>query len=330
MFRQQPGLERISLARNSIQRLRERSFSGLNNLLVLNISGNSLTQLPVNVFTTRNLQILDLSYNDLANIRADTFVSLDRLQALNISSNSLRELRADIFNGLSTLIWLSVDDNSIESLQADVFANMRFLERLDLSGNKLRTFSGDVFGSSTIPLRRLFLRNNQLESIDANAFARTPNLDTLAISHNSMVTLPDNLLAGVRLRKLHMNHNLIDEITATFFGSLNYAEEIWLDHNRFTFIPQAGGDFSNLKRLTIEGNPWQCACFNDFLTTLTARKIAYRRPESRYFRGTRPVCVVTDQQCLKDINEARALGLADIYEAADHEDANAVQNTNRV
>lgn len=285
------------------------------------------------MFNLRSLQVLDLSYNDLADIQTNTFIGLERLQSLNISSNSLRVLHASIFNGLSSLVTLLVDDNSIETLQAGAFANMPLLERLDLSGNNLRTFSGDVFGTINNPLKRLFLRNNHLESIEADSFTYTPNLEVLAISHNEIVTLPDELLANVRLRILQMQHNLVDEITLPFFTSLNFAEEILLDHNRLTFIPEADGDYSNLKRMTIEGNPWQCACFDEFLGVLTLRNIVYRRPESRYYKGARPLCVVTDQACLKDVTQARELGLLEIYEAANHEAAtdghnNMVNNNN--
>lgn len=314
IFSKQPALEKISLAQNSIQRIRDRAFVGLANLREAKLSGNSLRQIPVDLFTSPLLQILDLSQNDITDIRANTFANLPNLQILNISRNAIRKLDANDLTGLSTLRWLAVDQNDLSSLPVGLFASLPLLERLDLGGNSLQTFSGDVFGENDLPLRILFLRNNNLVDIQANSFAHTPNLEYLAIDHNTIETFDDNLLTNINLKKFHMQHNAVSELSAGFYASLASTAEILMDHNKLAYLPEAEVDFTNLQRLTVEGNPWQCHCLDEIFTFITARGVDYRRENNPFYAGGRPLCVATSERtCIKDSDQVDQLRVRELY-----------------
>lgn len=314
IFNKQPALERLSLAQNSIQRVRNRAFVGLDNLRVANLSGNSLKEIPVDIFTSPLLQILDLSQNDITDIRANTFANLANLQILNISRNSIKQLNANDLTGLSTLRWLAADQNDLTSLSAGVFVSLPLLERLDLTGNSLQTFSGDVFGDNDIPLRILFLRNNNIVEIEANSFAHTPNLEYLSVAHNSIQTFDDSLLANINLKKFHMQHNAVTEMPAGFYATLSSTAEILMDHNQLTFLPEVDQDFTNLQRLTVEGNPWQCHCLDEIFIFVSARGVDYRRDNNPFYAGARPLCVTTSESsCIKDADQVLQLGVRDLY-----------------
>lgn len=318
IFRQQPALEKVSLAQNSIQRIRERSFAGLNSLRLLNISGNSLKQIPVGSFNLPQLVVLDLANNDIEELGPNTFANLQNLQALNISMNSIRQLNSDIFNGLSSLTGLLVNENNLESLPAGIFANLPLMERLDLGGNSLRTFSGDIFGDVDVPIRILHLRFNNLVALDGDAFAHTPRLEYLTIAHNAIASLPDKLLANFQVRKLHMQHNTLEELTPAFYSTLLSAQEILLDHNRLTFLPDVEGEFTNLERMTVEGNPWQCTCLEEIFNMITVHGIQYSSQKTNsFYTGARPLCVVTTADvCIKDVAQVREQEIIETYDAA--------------
>lgn len=305
------------MAQNSIQRIRDRAFIGLNSIRILNISGNSIRQIAVDTFDSASLQVLDLSLNNLESLRPNTFANLQGLDILNISGNSLSELDAAIFNGLSSLTSLKVAQNDLKTLQEGTFATMPLLERLDLTGNSLQTFSGNVFGDTQLPLRLLFLRNNNLAEIEREAFSRMPNLEFLTVAHNELKSFDATLFTNLsNLRKFHMHHNLVEEIPVSMLNDISSVQELLIDHNRLTFLPESEREFTNLQKLTVEGNPWQCPCLTEIFTLITTRRIDYRATDNPYYAGSRPICVVTSSDaCVKDLQEATQLGIVEKYQS---------------
>lgn len=232
-------------------------------------------------------------------------------------------MNENTFYGLNSLRKLFLFNNDILNIQARTFDGLTNLEELDLSGNSLQSFSGDVFGtsSSTLPtkLRKLFLKRNNLLVIQPHTFDKIINLDYLSFAFNSIVRLDENLfLPLTKLKKLHMNHNNIEELSATLFNTTRQLQELYIDHNKLTFFPDVANDFSNLIKVSVEGNPWQCPCFNEVISWAKERGISFNRvADNPYYLGSKPVCVVTrSNSCIKDINTVKENNIVAIYENA--------------
>lgn len=97
-----------------------------------------------------NLQWLDLSGNQLTTLPVDLFAGLINLRTLYLSNNRLTTLLVGLFTELTNLqtLWLSV--NRLTTLPAGLFAGLTNLLRLDLSANPLQgqgieatTYRGD-------------------------------------------------------------------------------------------------------------------------------------------------------------------------------------------
>lgn len=308
----------LTFAQNNIQTIAEGAFAGLDSLELLNISGNSIRQLSPNVFTTVQLKQLDLSRNDMAVIGDSTFIYLRYLEELDLQRNSIQYIGENTFSGLIGLKSLYLTNNDISVIGPNTFGGMRSLIRLDLSYNSLTQISGDMFGPNRLSLRKLFIRNNYLEEIPANTFQSVPNVDFLSLSHNRITTLDDNLFVPLKsLRKLHIHNNAITEISSAIMNEIVKLVELQIKRNRLTFLPETNATFSNLERVTLEGNPWQCPCLFEIFQFITRRRVEYGSVGNPFYMGSKPICYATPVSfCVRDTTLVQREGVISKYEAA--------------
>lgn len=138
------------------------------------------------------------------------FVIYLRLYLLpQISPNALSKLRY--------LETLDLSHNSLESLPSNCFSGVPLTE-VDLSHNSFREFDLDVFGTkvSGEPIS-VDLSNNRLVSV-AKTEGKTLHIQTLNLSANRLTAVPR--LAGLPLRYLNLDGNLIEEIKEGAFAPL--------------------------------------------------------------------------------------------------------------
>lgn len=308
----------MTFAQNNIQTIAEGAFAGLDSLEILNISGNSIRQLTPNVFTTVQLKVLDLSRNDMAVIGDSTFVYLRYLEELDLQRNSLQFLGENTFSGLIGLKSLYLTNNDISVIAPNTFAGMRTLIRLDLSFNSLTQISGAMFGPNRLSLRKLFIRNNYLEDIPGDTFQSVPNLDFISLGHNRITTLDDNLFVPLKsLRKLHIQSNAITELSSAVMNEVVKLVELHIKSNRLTFLPETNATFSNLEKVSLEGNPWQCPCLFEIFHFITRRRVDYGSVGNPFYMGLKPICYATPVSfCVRDTTLVQREGVVSKYEAA--------------
>lgn len=291
-----------------IANIQAGAFSGLNNLRELNLSGNSIRMLSPNMFPGGRLRFLDLCNNGIESIQENTFRDLRTLVHLNLSQNVLSELDATTFFGLTNLRLLLLNDNQLSNVQTHTFSHLQSLVHLNMNANRLQIISGDMFGRHPLQtLQKLFIQNSRVTNIQPNAFVNLPSVDFLSIAHNQLTELDENLFAPLTsLRKLFLNNNKLTELPAKILDDLNNIQEIQLRHNRLTFLPATKSQFPNLQKVTIEGNPWQCACVREIFDFISQRKIEYAAANNPFYTGIRPLCyeppVTPAAGCVRDIN----------------------------
>ncbi len=85
----------------------------------------------------KNMSLLDLSFSDLCEMKADTLKGMEQLKFLILNGNQLKSFEAGTFDCLKKLLMLSITGNKIKSLQPGLFKKLTTLEQLDLDGNPL-------------------------------------------------------------------------------------------------------------------------------------------------------------------------------------------------
>ncbi|XP_017088294.2 insulin-like growth factor-binding protein complex acid labile subunit [Drosophila bipectinata] len=321
-FRGLHGLLELQLSGNRLSSIGQETFQPLNQLRVLNLSRNALDALRPNVFGAAqnfmlHLQQLDLSGNRIRLLFDNQFRALARLQLLDVSRNSIASLSAGHFVGLGALRKLYLQSNDILEIKPDTFAALMNLDTLDLSYNSLEFLEEQIFGSNTLlRMRKLNLNGNHLKRLHPLALSSLPFLEYLSLGHNELKSLDVRMFAPMRrLQKLHLGHNQLEEITIDVLESLSSVSEVLVDNNRLTFLAKVNVSFPNLKRVAIEGNPWQCPCFVKLQHWLATREVVYLRDNTAYYKGERPLCIVTSvDHCIQNLQAVRKLNILGVYQ----------------
>ncbi|XP_012286670.1 peroxidasin [Orussus abietinus] len=133
-----------------------------------------------------NTTVLDLRFNDIAEIRVGAFYELKDLHTLLLNDNHLKYLQADAFIGAPSIRILYLYKNRIERIAPGAFRNLPKLEQLYLQNNHLTRIETGTFNDLPA-LERLFLQNNKLNRVPADAFRNVGPMTKLKLDSNALV-----------------------------------------------------------------------------------------------------------------------------------------------
>lgn len=109
---------------------------------------------------------------------------------------------------------------------------------------------------------------------------------------------------------MNISDNEIEFLHPTFFKTLEAIEEVALQNNRITFIP----DTNTLRRpikFSIGNNPFQCNCLREFIMWARSNKV---KVENYRTNPENPDCVVLPETtCIKTLSEIDAYGVYDRF-----------------
>ncbi|XP_076875363.1 tsukushi-like [Brachyhypopomus gauderio] len=187
-------LETLDLSRNSVENLPEGCFSGLP-LTEVDLSSNRICVINLNVFAVRDhgrpLSV-DLSHNLITAVTRNPRLWLPTIQSLNLAGNQLNSVPA--LQNIS-LRSLNLACNPIPVVDQQSFAGLRDLVHLSLSEMpNLHT----IEPQSLKDLQNLQILdlscNNKLKSLNEEVFSGLGLLQELNLSKSGVVSLPTNIL----------------------------------------------------------------------------------------------------------------------------------------
>lgn len=155
-------------------------------LQVLDLSFNSLQEIRKQEFSHANLQNLHKLFIrncSLRDISRDSLKSLQILIELDFSNNLIRILHAGIFNGLVKLRTVILNNNIIERLDDKLFENLIFLHKIELKENQIHRISQNVFVNVPV-LSQIYLDSNSLKTLRRESFHNLDRLTSLSLSQN--------------------------------------------------------------------------------------------------------------------------------------------------
>ncbi|XP_023273144.1 toll-like receptor 3 isoform X1 [Seriola lalandi dorsalis] len=177
-------------------KLSSTSFVMVPNLRVLtlgksiNITASELDPSPFKPLS--NLTFLDLSNNNIANIRENTFEGLVNLKVLKLQHNNLARLWKSanlggpvlFLKGVQNLITLQMDSNGLDEIPEEALRGLSNLSELSLASNLLNSLKDSVFDDLT-SLRVLRIQKNLITTVRPEVF-KTPmrNLSLLVMDKN--------------------------------------------------------------------------------------------------------------------------------------------------
>ena len=115
MFSAAQKLVYLTVVRNKIRQLRQKTFLGLTELQLLNINNNRIKILIQGCFQDlSDLRELYLKQNQISTIEPDVFKEMRRLTILDLSDNRLSSVTDKTFDGLLSLEILILSGNKIK------------------------------------------------------------------------------------------------------------------------------------------------------------------------------------------------------------------------
>lgn len=228
-----PTLEELNINENNLQAIDEQTFSGLNQLVSLELEGNNLSETNVNPLAFKHLKSLSylrLGKNKFRIIPQGLPASIEEL---HLENNQIEEITEICFNhtrkiNVIVLRYNKIEENRIAPL---AWINQENLESIDLSYNKLYRVPSYLPKS----LLHLVLMGNQIELIPGYVFGHMePGLEYLYLSFNKLTD------------------DGVDQVS--FYGAYHSLRELFLDHNGLKCIPPGIQEMKALHFLRLNNN----------------------------------------------------------------------------
>ncbi|XP_044756751.1 toll-like receptor 7 [Coccinella septempunctata] len=268
-------LVNLNIVNCKLLSIEPNSFLGLYNLKQLSINthnsnwgpGKSLELSSLSLMGLKELQLFDLSDNNIRLFPDGTFCALQNLHTLNLTRNRLKNPENFGFNipecSSSELHHLDASHNGLRSLtEATGFSYLRRLQTLNLSNNNITDISGEAL-AGLVSLKVINLSNNRIEGLPAGLFAGSRELHEIHLQNNSLFSLAKGIfhrleqllildLSGnsltsnhidagtflglIRLIVLNLSHNSLTHIDGRTFKDLFFLQILDLRNNSIGFI----------------------------------------------------------------------------------------------
>ncbi|XP_066989296.1 uncharacterized protein [Macrobrachium rosenbergii] len=244
-----PSLQHLNLHHNSIRRLIQDTFQGLNRVQYIDLDSNEISFLEVSAFQhLTSLAHLILSNNQLSSLATLDFFG-SRLQYIDLSNigiaripqaltqfvrdlrlarNVIREIHRGDLDSYPYLTLLVLDNNSVEVLEEDAIGRHEYLSRLWLNGNHLMSIPLSLPPS----LQALYIDENSIFGIREGDFRGLINLQQLSLQNNNISVIdPCAFCELTGLKTLNLQGNHITNLTKRIFSHLLNLESLDLSQN---------------------------------------------------------------------------------------------------
>uniref|UniRef100_A0A5F4WF96 Leucine rich repeats and immunoglobulin like domains 1 n=1 Tax=Callithrix jacchus TaxID=9483 RepID=A0A5F4WF96_CALJA len=264
----------LNLSYNKLSEIDPAGFEDLLNLQEVYLNNNELTAVPslgaasshvISLFLQHNkirrvegsvlkayvsLEVLDLSSNNITEVRNTCFPHGPPIKELNLAGNRIGTLELGAFDGLSrSLLTLRLSKNRITQLPVRAFKLPRLIQ-LDLNRNRIRLIEGLTFQGLN-SLEVLKLQRNNISKLTDGAFWGLSKMHVLHLEYNSLVEVNSGSLYGLTaLQQLHLSNNSIARIHRKGWSFCQKLHEL-LGHRK-KIHPLKVLSFNNLTRLDEE------------------------------------------------------------------------------
>lgn len=212
-------IKTLTLARNSILDFNYRALAGLLELEVLDVSHNNLTKLSEISFPPfPRLQTVDFRNNPIRFIFPMTFGVMNSTKQILIGSDvgALDLSLGNSFRTLGAIQNLVIENGTAAVLNQYIFKDMNKLASLRIHGD-IKRIEFDAFAEMP-SLRDLILSNCRIEEISMDIFFGVRNLEIVDLSDNKLKSLPPGLFdEQLKIKEVYLQRNQLTILPKDFF-----------------------------------------------------------------------------------------------------------------
>uniref|UniRef100_A0A3B3HCC4 Toll-like receptor 22 n=1 Tax=Oryzias latipes TaxID=8090 RepID=A0A3B3HCC4_ORYLA len=227
-----PGLYKLDLKSNSINRLQCQDFANQTELRILYLQNNSISNLKDCVFEDLvRLEILKLQSNKIIKLNNAFKRHLPNLRFLYLSNNQLAMIEKEEFKGLRSLQNLSLHQNNLGDLNEMSFYGLKNLIHMQLKANNIQKNDLDSGAfNALVSLKLLDLSNNHVQYKSEHP-CKAP------FSHLSH--LEDFIFSAQRFRlKSHLPVNFLQGLTNLLHFDTRSTQLVSLHKDTFNHTPK--------------------------------------------------------------------------------------------
>ncbi|PPS10241.1 hypothetical protein GOBAR_AA10388 [Gossypium barbadense] len=206
------------------------SVNSSKSLVILDLSGNSLSSVPKWIFSLHGLVSIDLSDSSLEGPIPDYFGNISILEVLDLTGNSLNSSIPNFF----------LSDNQLQGTISSAIGNLSSVTYLDLSENQL---NGQIpLSIGQLSSLELFdVSENQLNGQIPLSIGELSSLELFDVSENQLNgTFPLSIGELSSLKYLDFGYNLLEGVVLeTHFSNLTRLTTLAASHNRLRFEPNS-------------------------------------------------------------------------------------------
>ena len=201
-------LTNLNLSKNKFTNDCLDTITRISGLRELRLAENYLKGPLPGICGMENLQVLDVHNNSISDL-PDGLQDLIHLRVLDVAGNQLRSAPMESLSPLP-LVELDLSRNRIGgTLLPAGLGTFRSLQTLDVSGNALASMSEDV--NLTMPeLRSLIVSENRLQALPN--ISTWTSLTNLAAANNALISFPDGMVSLPNLKNADFTGNNIKKL----------------------------------------------------------------------------------------------------------------------
>lgn len=231
------NLRQYHLKNNLINKITKGMFTGLDSLELLDISHNAIEDIDDQAFVNlNNLKLLLLNNNPLSNaLKAEAFLGSNQLRNINLSYTNMTCLKNETLKGTNSLQTFNASYGNTNNIEFNFFHNSGPVEIIDLSHNKIESFL--INNTNIERASELYLSSNKLEYITNKTFSGLTQLQILTLDNNKIASIqPGSFASATSIRFLNLDRNSLKSIQFGTFDGMEYLETLRLSRNAFTSI----------------------------------------------------------------------------------------------
>ncbi|KAF7642982.1 hypothetical protein LDENG_00246940, partial [Lucifuga dentata] len=224
----------LDLSHNVLLKFPSELCQSLTSLTRLDLQGNQLQSLPVELLVLPSLSVLNVSRNCVGPLLTfDPAVTCPSLRQLNLSFNKISTFPDHLGQTMSQLEELFMEGNSIAELCRPLC--LPEIKLLDMSKNSVTKISAD-FLTACPKLETVNASTNKLSSLSHLPL----KIMTLKLSNNSFMDIPKAILDLPNLKSLDMRTNNIAVLPSPKFWLSSNLRELMFSQNCIEALDLSG------------------------------------------------------------------------------------------